>query len=352
MELKLASWVFPNFYFYCFFGGRTDFQEGCCCSGISKQNDQVFETTRSRSDFETMVSQNATEEEEEEEDFMSDKFLQDPATTKAGSTAAKTTETYSERRRREVDRAKEQSRILSRAEREKAARKRGLGRSLIEIAEGKGEGREERGANGEVEEEAGKRKRIEQDQGDEEVGQGESKALRMMKAMGYVTGDALGKKDGKAKEDDPESAEGGTERGTSRAEESRDLTAPLAIDERWIGARVRHGIGIVSRSIHEASEKQAAEAARGDLDDFRKRATREHEAKHCEALLRRARKTCEDLDRQQDVEVRSWPPNHLSLYDLAPSALNHLYHNSIRHCGSIHSSFTSRRKISVLIVRS
>lgn len=214
---------------------------------------------------------------------MSDKFLDvatagAPGGKKAGSASA---ETYSERRRKELNRATERGRILSRAERERLARRQGLGRSLIEIAEG---------------EDRGKRKREE-----EEKEQGESKALRMMKAMGYVAGDALGKKDDGGGDDDKEAPRADKE---ADEEKGRDMTAPLPIDERWIGARVRHGIGLLSRSIHAASEKQAEEAAKGDLEDFRKRATKEHEARHCEALLKRARKTCEDLDRQQDVEVR------------------------------------------------
>lgn len=264
--------------------------------------------------------------EEEEEDFMSDKFLAvatagAPGGKKVGSTSA---ETYSERRRKELDRAKDRGRILSRAERERLARRQGLGRSLIEIAEG---------------EDRGKRKREE-----EEKEQGESKALRMMKAMGYVAGDALGKKDdGGGNDDDKEAPSIDKE---ADGEKGRDMTAPLPIDERWIGARVRHGIGLLSRSIHAASAKQAEEAAKGDLEDFRKRATKEHEARHCEVLLKRARKTCEDLDRQQDIEVRD--PYVCSI----PPVLSLTWaYCSIPRSGLTHSSSTSRRMILHLIER-
>lgn len=85
---------------------------------------------------------------------------------------------------------------------------------------------------------------------------------------------------------------------------------PLQIDSRWIGgASVRHGIGSisVSKAIKEASTPEAKEErerkAKALLEDFRGRTAAEHRLKHTEALLKRARKTCEELDRGAGLEV-------------------------------------------------
>lgn len=85
---------------------------------------------------------------------------------------------------------------------------------------------------------------------------------------------------------------------------------PLQIDSRWIGgASVRHGIGSISisKAIKEASTPEAKEErerkAKALLEDFRGRTAAEHRLKHTEALLKRARKTCEELDRGAGLEV-------------------------------------------------
>ena len=134
----------------------------------------------------------------EEEDFMSDSFLTgaEKTTNEGGG------ETYSEKRRRQLNAGMERAKIQGRAEREKEARAMGLKRNLMD----------EQSAS----------KRSHEDQGDE-TGQS-NKALKMMMAMGYKHGKGLGRGESeeKAEEENEES-------------KSKALTEPLAIDERWMG---------------------------------------------------------------------------------------------------------------------
>lgn len=101
-------------------------------------------------------------------------------------------------------------------------------------------------------------------------------------------------------------------------EPASSISEPLQIDLRWIGgSSIRHGIGsrAVSKAIKEASAPEAKEArerkAQALMDDFRSRTAAEHQSKHTETLIKKARKTCEELDRKNGIQVSCgtrWEP--------------------------------------------
>jgi hypothetical protein len=205
------------------------------------------------------------DESDDEEDFMSDKFLVDAASSSTSSVKAEEPLTYSEQRKRALHASYDKGQTKSRAEREKEARRDGLGRSLIETAD------------------VGAKRKQEDGAGDE----GSNKALRMMMSMGFKPGQSLGRQ------------------GLDRPRD--DGSTPLQIDDRWLGRGSRSGIGKLPRSsalaivreIDDASSSASKEHEGGDVAEFRARTRESHDIRHAESLLRGARKTCEDLDRSE-----------------------------------------------------
>lgn len=115
------------------------------------------------------------------------------------------------------------------------------------------------------------------------LGTGTEAALRMMRAMGYVPGQALGAKEA--------------------------LNEPLAPDQRWLGTdgRVKKlGIGhaALSQRIAQASEAQPDIDPVSQMDAFRQRQAQAAQQRHEEALLGAARKVCRELDEAHGWEVR------------------------------------------------
>lgn len=249
----------------------------------------------------------ASSEEEEEEDFMSDSFL----TTAEKLQEKHQEDTYSGRRRRALNAGSQSARVLSRVEREKQARAEGLGRSLFERRGSEADG----GADTDG---ARKRRRREDDDGmDKNAGSpaplhAGSKAMNMMRAMGFQHGQALGKHEPDATQDGATEVD---ERQPAAPPSSlAPLTEPLALDERWLGHKSRTGIGsmppraalALSRDISEAASREQKDSAALDASQaFRRRAGEEHKVRHWQALLVNARSTCEDLDRTLGIEVRA-----------------------------------------------
>ncbi|SPO35029.1 uncharacterized protein PSFLO_00500 [Pseudozyma flocculosa] len=365
------------------------------------------------------------QEDDDEDDFMSDKFL-------VASTSVTPAETYSERRRKHLARASDRSRPSASStrkslrEREEEARREGLDRDLLaeaEIVAGAGEdalppldrhGRrmwETLDAEG-----SGPFENMTED-GLPSAGKGRSAAMKMMLAMGYKRGMALGRQaadedtleeheeqeededededeeDGESQADAAAGAEGDmlhARRGADSMSDGDDedaeemakhkaqddqaqdddylsggvsttrmgasiagagtglasasspqhvsapqskrikvaetssaaLTEPLRIDDRWLSARTRHGIGMVPRAslstaqapssvssaiAAAASASSAAAAsdampsAEQQMEDFRSRVSIEHRQRHIEGLLSRSRKTLQELDRAHGV---------------------------------------------------
>ena len=214
----------------------------------------------------------AEEEEEEEEDFMSDKYL---LQAEEASKKAKSQVSYSDRRRKELAESSAKARQKSRAQREEEVRREGLERSLLESA-----GNEAAGGGG----------------GPSGL-QADSKAVKMMLAMGYKPGQELGSK--AAAPQIPQDAESGD----GDVPVPSSAVHPIALDSRWQG-KVRHGIGssAVSLAIHRAASDQrqrnTASSSAQDLADFRSRVAAEQTQRHVEKLLDKARHTCEELDRK------------------------------------------------------
>jgi hypothetical protein len=223
---------------------------------------------------------------EEEEDFMSDSFLAGPSSSSAQ------VESYSEKRRREMNAAKDRGKTKSRIEREKEARKLGLSRNLM-IKDSKEEHKK-----------TTSEKRVREHGVDPSTDSAApaNKAMKMMLAMGYQHGEGLGKKGASSVKEQGEEIQTHT-----------SLTEPLAIDERWLGGRARAGIGkmsassvqALSRDILQASSKQNNEKDQMSAEEqFRLRSKQDHNVRHYESLLVNARVTCQDLDERLGVQVR------------------------------------------------
>lgn len=225
----------------------------------------------------------------EEEDFLSDSFLAGAKekTDKGGG------ETYSEKRRRQLNAGRDRTRLQNRAEREKEARAMGLSRNLLSGI-------------------SSTTKRALEDQQTGETEQS-NKALKMMMAMGYKHGKGLGR------EESAEKAEEGSDE-----RQSKVLTEPLAIDERWMGAKARAGIGklsaqsaqALSRDISRATSKEAiAKSTVTEEERFRQRTSDEQVVRHSERLLVDARSTCENLDGRLGVKVSCVSRSALGTHD-------------------------------------
>jgi hypothetical protein len=227
------------------------------------------------------LEHNGQEDEEgassEEEDFMSDAFL---TGAEKETTREEAATTYSEKRRRKLNEAKERGKIQNRAEREKGARILGLSKSLIP--------------------EPGSKRSLED--ADDKFGQS-NKALKMMMAMGYQQGKGLGRGENEVSEAKKDEREAEST--------SKPIIEPLAIDERWMGAKAKAGIGrmsalsaqALSQDISKASSKEAnAKNTLSKEEVFRQRTRDEQNIRHYERLLIDARSTCEDLDTKLGVQ--------------------------------------------------
>lgn len=110
-------------------------------------------------------------------------------------------------------------------------------------------------------------------------GAGSSAALRMMMAMGYEPGKAIGNSD------------------SAR-------TTPLAPDQRWMqGKDAAHRVGIGHASLSKRIAHAAQHASepldpQDQAERFRHERMRAARERHVEALLRKARRTCRELDEE------------------------------------------------------
>lgn len=225
---------------------------------------------------------------EDEQDFMSDAFL---AQAESSSKVKDKIETYSEKRRKQVNESRDRGKTVNRAQREIEARKAGLSRHLF----------------GELEDDVldsfSRRKRKDHDDNSASAPSASSsssnKALKMMMAMGYQQGRGLGRREEGSEDDEDE-------------HKSTAIVEPLPLDDRWLGSKARAGIGrmsahsaqALSQDIIKASEKeQEIKTTISAEEQYRKRNREAHSLRHWEKLLVDARKTCEDLDTALGVKV-------------------------------------------------
>ncbi|CCV00739.1 unnamed protein product [Malassezia sympodialis ATCC 42132] len=205
----------------------------------------------------------AAQHESDEEDYMSDAML-----AMLERRDAPRLQTYSERRaQQQREEAERQRAEMQDAELRRSAK---AGRPLA----GEWAARSEGLATDRLAEAADRADRA------QPLGAGTEAALRMMKAMGYVPGQALGA---------PEA-----------------LDAPLAPDQRWLsadGRRKKLGIGHadLSRRIARAAEAPRSASPASDVAAFRQRQAEAAQRRHNEGLLRAARKACRECD-----EAHGW----------------------------------------------
>ncbi|EPT03556.1 hypothetical protein FOMPIDRAFT_1040339 [Fomitopsis schrenkii] len=208
---------------------------------------------------------------DDEDDYLSDKFLLEPAP------APTKPKTYAERRKEAQRLAaikNEQSRKKSRRQLEQEAREEGLSKSLFERAK------------------------------DEEAAGQQNKALAMMMKMGYKPGESLGQS-----YDDPPSA-GGSGVHKSPTPDEVDAratpepprggighrTEPLPLNE-WSG---KAGIGVRKRAASPSAAERLAKMAKlaeeTDHASYRDRARQEYEERRAQGRLAPAQRTCTNLD--------------------------------------------------------
>lgn len=208
----------------------------------------------------------------DDEDYMSDSLLQQleqgdaPRQMTYAEKRAQTLKEHEERQRREMEEANERRAKRQRGPLagEQEARELGMAVNVID-----------RVAAAEDDDEAPK------------AGSGSSAALRMMLAMGYQPGTALG---------------GDTEH-----------RAPITPDQRWLSKAndagpKRLGIGHadLSRRIAQAAAdvRDAPADPESQADAFRRGKMQDAAQKHTEWLLRKARQILRELDEEAGVEVR------------------------------------------------
>ncbi|WFD34326.1 hypothetical protein MCUN1_001165 [Malassezia cuniculi] len=134
--------------------------------------------------------------------------------------------------------------------------------------------------------------RFEEEERTHTIGSGSAAALRMMQAMGYTR-----------------------------------PSKPLRPDERWLRSRgaPRFGIGHAELSRRIASAAAQESGGGIDLSDYRSRSSAAARARHTQALLRKARNTCRNLDEDDGEEYSplwldpTMLPHTHSLYQ--PSAI-------------------------------
>lgn len=226
----------------------------------------------------------ALQRDSDEEDYMSDAML-----AMLERRDAPRHQTYSERR--EQQRREEAARQRAEMQEAEMRRSHKAGRPLA----GEWAARREGLATDRLAEAADRADRA------QPLGAGTEAALRMMKAMGYVPGQALGAPS------------------TDNA-----LDAPLAPDQRWLsadGRRKKLGIGHadLSRRIAQAAEAPRSENPASQIEAFRQQQAEAAQQRHNEHLLQAARKTCRECDEAHGWEVR----------------IQRLKRRSIVPCGSI-----------------
>ncbi|SHO79956.1 Similar to S.cerevisiae protein YLR271W (Putative protein of unknown function) [Malassezia sympodialis ATCC 42132] len=228
----------------------------------------------------------AAQHESDEEDYMSDAML-----AMLERRDAPRLQTYSERRaQQQREEAERQRAEMQDAELRRSAK---AGRPLA----GEWAARSEGLATDRLAEAADRADRA------QPLGAGTEAALRMMKAMGYVPGQALGA---------PEA-----------------LDAPLAPDQRWLsadGRRKKLGIGHadLSRRIARAAEAPRSASPASDVAAFRQRQAEAAQRRHNEGLLRAARKACRECD-----EAHGWEYSPLWLDPTSLPAAHPLHDESV-----------------------
>lgn len=306
---------------------------------------------------------------DDEDDFMSDKYL--------ATNESKQPLTYTDKRRKLEAHRSRKERPKSLKQREEELREEGLARDLLaeaEIVAGGGRLQPESKDGSRrwdlLEKQEGVGEMFREDLGQASADEdGTAKAMRMMLAMGYRRGEALGKRmrDGNRQDEveemeeeeeeesakkrestaganltsppddtDPSSLDtdeeqaAQQERAASQAREEDEyltggessslLTAslaysptsspripePLRPDQRWLGLNRRAGIGMIPRTSTDVSAairskassylQQRQQQAEAEWD-YRTRISREHQERHNQQLLSRARKTLIELDR-------------------------------------------------------
>ncbi|KAK0565050.1 hypothetical protein OC861_003975 [Tilletia horrida] len=301
-------------------------------------------------------------DEDEDDDFMSDAILAQVVAASESSSNHNPPRSYNEKRRKQLHdqekRARESSSSTSsasRAERERVARNQALSRNLIDQAlqtqrstSSSSKRHLSEWADRSVDEnvesagaERGKPRAKLAHSRPTAALSGPSAALKVMMSMGYEHGRALGKEDavGLAGPSSPSTAaadipvEQDVESQSmhaaaeQRTEQRRTGTEPLRVDDRWLeagpgpsrksgvskGGTARYGLGSVTLADlvrSKAAADRARSGARNDgngddgahatamVDDFRSRQAEAGLKRRAESLLRDARRTCEDLDRQ------------------------------------------------------
>lgn len=215
----------------------------------------------------------AHQEEEEEADYMSDAFLADMEKTDAPRQL-----TYAEQRHKTLmEHAEHQRREMEEANERRSKRQRGP-------LAGEEEARQLGMATNVIE-----RAAADHDQEAPSPGSGTSAALRMMLAMGYQPGTALGRTNMDAHH------------------------APIAPDQRWLGHAGEAGprrLGIGHAALSQRIADAAASAERVPVDpetqamQYRVRKSQDAAQRHTEAMLRKARQICRELDEEAGIEVR------------------------------------------------
>lgn len=218
------------------------------------------------------------QEEDEEDDFMSDKFIL--AASKPSTSSSSTATTYAERRRKAQIISEQKGRVKSRAEREKEAREEALGKDLIQ--------------DGEL----------------PVGGEGESKAVKMMRKMGFTPGQALGVKRAAPSEDLPSTNGAGLGAKSTPPPTDDRRTVPIPLHLRGPG---KLGLGVPGTSApkrptplsHLAgafSSLAASASAPSSATEFLEHSRSRFSGRKVEGALRRARRTCEELDRRIGME--------------------------------------------------
>ncbi|KAG8999754.1 hypothetical protein FRB93_013126 [Tulasnella sp. JGI-2019a] len=255
------------------------------------------------------------ESDEDEDDYLSEKFLNPPTSSRSGRTTTSSSKstrdlTYAERRReaqRISDLKNQAGRTRSRRDVEEEARREGLSRSLFERA------REE-------EEAARKRRRVGSGDDEDDSKKGtvvvpQNKAMAMMLKMGFKEGESLGRK----YTDDPlpvtdqrsverTSSEGPSERagiGASKNGQSSSshLVEPLPLAV-WAG---RKGLGLGKRTFAVTTKPPTPSVngidpkAKESQEEYRARVREEFQRSRDAGRVVSARKTLVDLDEKNGV---------------------------------------------------
>jgi len=202
---------------------------------------------------------------EEEEDFMSDKFL---ASLESTSKPSKSSQSYAEKRRKAINKSQDRGLTISRKEREAAARTEGLSRNLII------EARMNEVAQPVYSTPVASTSKVEV--------AADSKALDMMRKMGFKPGQALGKRKSLSPSLD------------DAPPKSKARTEPIAVQMRT----GRGGLGTEEQTRKFRLDPDAVLPERISQDAYLATVRESFDDRRAEGVLRGARRTCEELDRR------------------------------------------------------